>query len=782
MDSLCHAELDGTTSKLGPGTLRRRSRRRHTCCCSSRDAANFVVLWCGLLAYTSAVAVCARGLSAAMDYIAGGRSQHWVQDRLGPLPAVLGGALPDPIALGVTMVPSLLFMLGLEHSPGLRLLLNVGVAGALAFFVSVGSMQADMSNWTENISELSGWSSLLTGAAICSFGFIGYVDVTSEAKQHNPRLRTTAGAAAVLLALLSYCVMAIVLTMMVNYQALHESAVPLLKAFELRDVDWARLVMAVLSILGLALALVEVCTPLHAGIVILGGEEWRVLPVALARESALTGTPVLAILVAGVAAGTLALLCPLRALLRLMSVGPLLQHAVTAAAIIQHRYRPPDKEQASSSTTRYRRLARSTPSATRGDDYDDLCGDDEDDPDNQRLRRHRLTVRCLKSGLGFLPAALRQTQQQHYYTSLSIASPDQEQEVSGASTVATSLSATPRSARSSHEAKYLINASINSLRSIASLNLDDGDQVDPKPHDSNHISSGVETKHIMNGSVVISNGYCGRFTGDAEMLLSTETEPVQEDSTRPNKGVAYCNERFVENATSESEHGESASSSVSSSSSDAEAEDSSSSTDIDAIVAEYKERIKVATTMTGTPLPVQEPSAATSRRVSFALCGALACMVFLGAASIMPSVARIWCAIAFLIGTLLFLVVIARQPQNKATQRSTSHIIPLVPWLPAAGMATNLILCAQQLVLGVWPIALGWLALGCVLFIRHHGHSWQCCRPSRGGCGSSSRRERIRLHAPPRQSMVSTLIPSHRQLPEERARRLTQVDTILISR
>jgi hypothetical protein len=55
-------------------------------------------------------------------------------------------------------------------------------------------------------------------------------------------------------------------------RALNWSPVPLLRVFEIRDVDWARLVMATLSILGLALALLEVCTPLHALVVCLSGE------------------------------------------------------------------------------------------------------------------------------------------------------------------------------------------------------------------------------------------------------------------------------------------------------------------------------------------------------------------------------------------------------------------------------------------------------------------------------------------------------------------------------
>jgi hypothetical protein len=51
-----------------------------------------------------------------MNYISAGRSQQWIQAKIGPLPGVLGGRIPDFIALSVTIVPSVLFMLGLEVS------------------------------------------------------------------------------------------------------------------------------------------------------------------------------------------------------------------------------------------------------------------------------------------------------------------------------------------------------------------------------------------------------------------------------------------------------------------------------------------------------------------------------------------------------------------------------------------------------------------------------------------------------------------------------------------
>lgn len=64
------------------------------------------------------------------------------------------------------------------------------------------------------------------------------------------------------------------------------------------------------------------------------------LPHILARENASMGTPILAILAAGLPASLLACACPLWLLVRVMCVGPLVDHAVMAATVIHKRYQP----------------------------------------------------------------------------------------------------------------------------------------------------------------------------------------------------------------------------------------------------------------------------------------------------------------------------------------------------------------------------------------------------------------------------------------------------------
>jgi hypothetical protein len=80
----------------------------------TEDFSSFLTLWLGLFANMTALAVCSRSLSATMDYISGGRCQQWIQAKIGSLPAILGKHFPDFMALAVTAVPSVLFMLGLE--------------------------------------------------------------------------------------------------------------------------------------------------------------------------------------------------------------------------------------------------------------------------------------------------------------------------------------------------------------------------------------------------------------------------------------------------------------------------------------------------------------------------------------------------------------------------------------------------------------------------------------------------------------------------------------------
>jgi hypothetical protein len=118
---------------------------------------------------------------------------------------------------------------------------------------------------------------------------------------------------------------------------------------------------------------------------------------------------------------------------------------------------------------------------------------------------------------------------------------------------------------------------------------------------------------------------------------------------------------------------------------------------------------QVATTLTGVQPIVHDSTPATGRRVTLSLVGILVCVSVVGmATTVLPEAVSLWCGMLGLTGTLFLLAVISRQPQN---HQEAEARVPLVPWLPAAVMFINVILCSQ-LVATVWPAALLWIATG----------------------------------------------------------------------
>lgn len=77
------------------------------------------------------------------------------------------------------------------------------------------------------------------------------------------------------------------------------SAIPLVRVFEIRDVGWARLVMAMCTICVVCLVLTEIMPPLYDLIMCLARKEWQILVSPILYRSVMTGAPILAIFTAG---------------------------------------------------------------------------------------------------------------------------------------------------------------------------------------------------------------------------------------------------------------------------------------------------------------------------------------------------------------------------------------------------------------------------------------------------------------------------------------------------
>jgi ABC-type uncharacterized transport system ATPase subunit len=64
------------------------------------------------------------------------------------------------------------------------------------------------------------WLQMLTGTAVCSFGFLGVIGVMPQrwGQSQGRRLKVIAAGAALLITFLSYSVVAVVVSLMVQFQ------------------------------------------------------------------------------------------------------------------------------------------------------------------------------------------------------------------------------------------------------------------------------------------------------------------------------------------------------------------------------------------------------------------------------------------------------------------------------------------------------------------------------------------------------------------------------------
>lgn len=332
--------------------------------------------------------------------------------------------------------------------------------------------------------------------------------------------------------------------------------------------------------------------------------------------------------------------------------------------------------------------------------HDDCDEFDEDDTETEGQRQHKLTVHCLKSGLGFLPAVIRQHvssgPMQRYYTSLSspgsvrggvpraqtdlssatlssesinvtYMDPDSISLVRGSvmkkelnhsfsnGTIVTSLSYDSMT-QGQMDTRCITNGSVTSLKSIESMvtdqsevelknlsvssvkcsnsvnhihdnakDINDGSVVSSKSLLSigNHRGSGrsiysvnddeQDSKVICNGSVKSSRAPVNYR--DVKFIIGDANEDLLRDGsdcdTLSANGTKHCNRevwaagseewnRGARSADDDSDTDNEDATVSSASTCDGEADNSdSSTTDIDAIVAEYKERIKVRTMQYG---------------------------------------------------------------------------------------------------------------------------------------------------------------------------------------
>jgi len=315
----------------------------------------FVIGWNLVLEYVIGTASVARGYSGYLDSLMNNTMKNHFQAAM-PMHASFLASYPDWTAFTITILLALLLGLGVKESTKFNnafTLLNLGV---VLFVTMVGLTQADFSNWslTANTTDILpagdfktqgmggffpfGLSGMLSGAATCFYGFVGFDAIATTGEETKDPQRSIPIAIMMSLAAVSlaYTGVSSILTLMVPYY-MQDAAAPLPHVFHVVGLDWAGNVVSLGALFGLSTSLLGAMFPLPRVLYAMASD--GMVPRSLARVHSTLQTPLLATLLSGLLAAIMALLFDLSQLVDMMSIGTLLAYTMVGLCVLLLRYR-----------------------------------------------------------------------------------------------------------------------------------------------------------------------------------------------------------------------------------------------------------------------------------------------------------------------------------------------------------------------------------------------------------------------------------------------------------
>jgi APA family basic amino acid/polyamine antiporter len=270
------------------------------------------------------------------------------------------GSYLDLPALFITVVLTIILVIGIRESAGFNAAMVVVKVAIVLFVIAVGAFYVNPDNWTPFAPYGYGGVSffgepifgekgvkpvgMLAGAAIIFFAYIGFDSVSTHAEEaRNPRRDVPlAIIGSLLICTVLYISVVAVLTGMVNYKDLDESA-PVADAFRQVGLPWARFLVSVGAIAGMTS--VMLVSMLSQPRVLLAMARDGLLPMSFfGAVHPRFMTPWKATILTGVFVGVLGSLLPLQVLAELVSIGTLLAFVIVCAAVLIMRFTNPQLE------------------------------------------------------------------------------------------------------------------------------------------------------------------------------------------------------------------------------------------------------------------------------------------------------------------------------------------------------------------------------------------------------------------------------------------------------
>lgn len=249
----------------------------------------------------------------------------------------LGGALSinilAPILLAILTV---ILCLGVRESSALNSFMTTTKVVIVLFVILVGAFKVDVSNWSPFAPN--GFGSILTGATVVFFAYVGFDAVANSAEESKrPQRDLPIGImASLLICVVLYIGVCLVITGMVPYKLLGEDA-PLAEAFTSKGLKYVSVLISIGAVAGLTTTLLVglyVQSRLYLGL----GRD-GLLPSIFAKVHPTRHTPVHSQIWVGIVASILAGLFNVHVLSHILSVGSLTGYSVVAACVVTLRWK-----------------------------------------------------------------------------------------------------------------------------------------------------------------------------------------------------------------------------------------------------------------------------------------------------------------------------------------------------------------------------------------------------------------------------------------------------------
>ncbi|XP_050435900.1 probable cationic amino acid transporter isoform X2 [Adelges cooleyi] len=294
----------------------------------------FLIGWNMVLEYLIGTSACACALSASLDSLANGAISASVQSAVGFL------GKPDLLAAGITLLMMVLLAAGVKKSLMFNHLMNAINLAAWIFLMSAGLFYVNIDNWIENDGFLpNGWGGVFKGAATCFYAFIGFdIIATTGEEAHNPKKSIPlAIMASLIIILVAYVSSSIILTLIVPYNKIDENAA-LLDMFVQVGAPRCQMIVAAGAMAGLLVSMFGSMFPMPR--IIYSMAQDGLLFKSLSQIFPLTGTPLIATILSGVASAAAALVINLDTLIEMMSIGTLFAYTLVSTCVLILRYQP----------------------------------------------------------------------------------------------------------------------------------------------------------------------------------------------------------------------------------------------------------------------------------------------------------------------------------------------------------------------------------------------------------------------------------------------------------